>query len=147
MGTVQVPYVPPAGPSTTTVAETITTTTIVCTVTSHDMPNLGARLGQTINIPSVGYTSPVGGKAQFVNLTIVAVPLAADGVLKLNGSTLANGATITAANLGKLQFEAHASTFDGGTFTYKVVTSCGESATYTATIALLPPLTTTCDCP
>ena len=143
MPTSVVPYVPPADAVTTTVAPTYPTTTVVCTPTAKNI-SLAARKSQAIPIPAIGYYSPNGGNSRFTNLTIVAVP--AQGTLSINGTPLTNGATVSLANLANIVFTAP-SNFSGTTFTYKIVTSCGETATMTVTIAQAVDLATgNCPC-
>lgn len=145
MSTVVIPFNPPVTPTTTSAPEVFTTQAVVCTVISHDMPDLMVRKSRAIGIPQVNWSSPSGGKAQLIRLVIVAVPSAGDGVLKINGATLANGAQVSPASMAKIVFEA-AETFDGATFTYKVQTSCGESSVYTATIGLAAEPAAPCNC-
>jgi hypothetical protein len=146
MPTTKVEYTPAAPAPTTTVLETFPTTTFVCTVTSADMPNLKARKDESIPIPKIGFDSPQGSRVRLVRIVIVAVPASTDGVLKVGDSVLANGAQISPQSNGSIYFVPVKETFDGATFTYKVVTNCGESSTMTGTIGVSPDLPSPCNC-
>lgn len=107
-----------------------TSTVLASVITSHNL-SLKAKKGQTIPIASVDYLAS-GGKVSFASLRVLSLP--AKGTLMLNGIAVTVNQDLTLEQNGRMVFQAPANFADTTTFTYRVQTSGGNSATKTATI-------------
>jgi hypothetical protein len=104
------------------------------------VPDNGNAAVYTFSTGDFGFSDVDGDSLQGVK--VIALPSAADGELRLNGSAVSAGQAIAADDIDQLTFTQAVGASDGaGTFTFQVRDDSGEagdlSATQTMTVTLL----------